>query len=74
VELPLTPVSELFAKVRNLLEKMTTPWTDAEIAAELNISKRQAKDWLQQFVKKGLMERYENPVRYGPKLQRSILE
>ncbi len=74
VELPLTPASEQFVMVRNFLEKMTTPKTDAEVAAALSISKKQAKEWLQEFVEKGLLERYKNPVRYGPKVQRPILE
>ncbi|MGH7496340.1 MAG: DNA-processing protein DprA [bacterium] len=74
VELPLTPASEQFVMVRNFLEKMTTPKTDAEVAAALSISKKQAKEWLQEFVEKGLLERYKNPVRYGPKVQRPIWE
>ena len=31
----LTPADELFAKVRELLEKITTPKTDAEVATDL---------------------------------------
>ena len=61
---PTAPAEELFAKVRALLEKMDTPKTDAEIAAELNVSKSQAKEWLQRLVKEGVLEKVSKPVRY----------
>jgi DNA processing protein len=63
-----------FAKVRELLEKMTVPKTDAEVAADLHVSKSQAKEWLQRLVKEGVIEKHVKPVRYGPKSQRSLLE
>ena len=59
-----TPAEELFAKVRLLLEKMDTPKTDAEVAAELAVSKSQAKEWLQRLVKEGVLEKISKPVRY----------
>jgi DNA processing protein len=59
-----SPAEELFAKVRLLLETMDTPKTDVEVAAELNVSKSQAKDWLQQLVKEGVLEKFSKPVRY----------
>ena len=74
VESPLTPADELFAKVRELLGKMKTPKTDAEVAADLHVSKSQAKEWLQRLVEEGVMEKHTKPVRYGPKSQRSFLE
>jgi predicted ArsR family transcriptional regulator len=74
LESPLTPADERFAKVRELLEKMTTPKTDAEVAADLRVSKSQAKEWLQRLVKEGVLEKHTKPVRYGPKVQRSLLE
>ena len=61
---PTAPAEELFAKVRSLLEKMDTPKTDAEVAAELNVSKGQAKDWLQRLVEEGVLEKVSKPVRY----------
>lgn len=64
VELPLPPGEELFAKVRELLEKMTVPKTDAEIANDLQISKGQAKEWLLRLVEEGVLERLQRPVRY----------
>ena len=59
-----TPAEELFAKVKSLLEKLDTPKTDVEVAAELNISKGQAKEWLQRLVKEGVLEKISKPVRY----------
>ena len=61
-----TPAEELFAKVRSLLENMGTPKTDVEVAAELNVSKSQAKDWLQRLVKEGVLEKFSKPIRYCP--------
>ena len=61
---PIAPAEELFAKVRSLLEKMDTPKTDAEVAAELNVSRGQAKDWLQRLVEEGVLEKVLKPVRY----------
>lgn len=74
VESPVTPADELFAKVRELLGKMKTPKTNAEVAADLHVSKSQAKQWLQRLVQEGVMEEHTKPVRYGPKSQRSLLE
>jgi predicted Rossmann fold nucleotide-binding protein DprA/Smf involved in DNA uptake len=74
VESPLAPADELFAKVRESLGKMKTPKTDAEVAADLHVSKSQAKEWLQRLVKEGVMEKHTKPLRYGPKSQSSLLE
>lgn len=74
VESPLSPADELFAKVRELLVKMKTPKTDAEVAADLQVLKSQAKEWLQRLVKEGVLEKHTRPVRYGLKSQRSLLE
>lgn len=61
---PAAPAEELFEKVRSLLEKLDTPKTDAEVAAELNVSKSQAKECLQRLVKEGVLEKIPKPVRY----------
>lgn len=70
------PVSEeeRFAKARELLGNLTAPKTDAEVAADLQVSKTQAKAWLQRLIQEGVIEKYAKPVRYGPKLQGSLLE
>ena len=69
-----TPADELFAKVRELLGKMRRPITDADVAADLHVSKNQAKECLQRLVKEGVIEKLSKPVRYAPKSQRSLLE
>jgi len=74
IESPLAPADALFAKVRELLGKMKTPKPDAEVAADLGVLKSQAQEWLQRLVKEGVIEKYTNPVRYGPKSQPSLLE
>jgi predicted Rossmann fold nucleotide-binding protein DprA/Smf involved in DNA uptake len=74
VESSLTPADELFAKVRELLGKMQTAKTVAEVAVDLRVSKSQAKEWLQRLTKEGVVEKYIKPVRYGPKSQRSLLK
>lgn len=60
----MSPAEELFEKVRSLLEKLDIPKTDAEVATELNVSKSQAKVWLQRLVKEGVLEKASKPVRY----------
>jgi len=60
----LTPVDELFANARESLKTMTIPKTDAEVATDLQISKSQAKKWLQRLVKEGMLEKLSKPVRY----------
>jgi predicted Rossmann fold nucleotide-binding protein DprA/Smf involved in DNA uptake len=70
----LTPADELFAKVRELLSRIKTPQTDAEVAAELNVSRSQAKEWLQRLVQEGKMKKLGKPVRYRLELQHSLLE
>jgi len=61
---PPTPAEELFAKVKSLLEQMSTPRTGEEVADELNVSKSQAKEWLQRLVKEGVLEKLSKPTRY----------
>jgi hypothetical protein len=64
LESPLTPADELFAKVRELLKKITTPKNDAEVATDLQVSKSQAEEWLQRLVDEGVLEKLSRPVRY----------
>jgi len=59
-----SPAEELFAKVRELLERITDPKTESEIARELCVSKPQAKQWLQRLIKEGRVERLSKPLRY----------
>lgn len=73
VEPPQNPADELFDKVRELLGKIEPPKTEAEVAADLNVSKAQAKKWLQRLVDEGSLEKHAKPVRYGPKAQSLFL-
>lgn len=61
---PVSPAEELFAKVKEILDRMETPKTDAEVAEELNVSKSQAKEWLQRLVSEGVLQKLAKPVRY----------
>lgn len=72
-ESPLAPADDLFAKVRELLEKMTTPKTEAEVATDLEVSKGQAKQWLQRLVKEGVLEKLSKPVRYRTVSSQALL-
>ena len=65
---------ELFTKVRELLGNLETRQTEAQIAAYLNVSKGQAREWLTRLVEEGVMEKHSKPARYGPRSQRSLLE
>lgn len=60
----MTSADELFAKVKELLRGMKTPKTVDEVAADLNISKTQAHEWLRRLVKEGVLKRKQKPVRY----------
>ena len=61
---PLSPADALFATVRSLLETLDRPKTETQVALELNVSKGQAKDWLQRLVVEGVLEKLSKPVRY----------
>ncbi|MGD0661878.1 MAG: DNA-processing protein DprA [Syntrophorhabdales bacterium] len=74
VQPPLTPADELFAKVRQLLDRMRTPLTDAAVASALGVSKSQAAAWLHRLVKEGVLEKLTKPVRYRLKSQSSLFE
>lgn len=64
VTAPATPAEALFAKVRELLERMGTPKNESEVAADLKVSKTQAREWLQRLVEEGVLEKLTKPTRY----------
>jgi predicted Rossmann fold nucleotide-binding protein DprA/Smf involved in DNA uptake len=70
----MCPADVLFATVRDLLRNMQAPKTDAEIAADLNVSKNQIKEWLNRLVEEGLLEKQHKPLRYGVKAQHLLLK
>ncbi len=56
---------ELFGKVREmLLRLLKTPRKDAEVAAELQVTNGQAKEWLQRLIDEGVVEKRTKPVVY----------
>jgi predicted Rossmann fold nucleotide-binding protein DprA/Smf involved in DNA uptake len=73
-ESPSASADELSAKKQELLSKMKRPMTPAEVAAYLPISEKQAKKWLQQLVKKGVLEKHTKPERYVLKSQCSLFK
>jgi predicted Rossmann fold nucleotide-binding protein DprA/Smf involved in DNA uptake len=63
----------LIACVRKILiDVLATPKTEKEISAALQISKSQAKLWLQRLVGEGMIEKRTNPVCYVLK-QKTLL-
>ena len=56
--------TELYAKVRELLQRLPAPCSEAEIATILNVSKNQAKEWLARSVQEGWGEKSGKPIRY----------
>jgi DNA processing protein len=63
-QMAFNPADALFATVRRLLKGLPTAKTDAEIAAELNVSRPQAQEWLTRLVDEGILEKTSRPVRY----------
>ena len=53
------PADELFAKVKDLLDRMDGPRTDARVARELQVTKKQAEVWLRRFADEKLRELFE---------------
>ena len=50
------PADELFAKVTELIDRMDGSRTDARVAEELQVSKKQAEVWLKRFADEKLRE------------------
>lgn len=63
---------ELFSTVRRLIADISAPKTESEIAAELQVSKAQAKQWLSRLVDEGVIEKTTRPVRYRPTPRRPV--
>ena len=54
-----TPADELFAKVRELIERMDGPRTDADVAEELQVLKKQAEVWFGRFAEGKIRELFK---------------
>jgi predicted ArsR family transcriptional regulator len=50
--------------VKEILGRVTTARTIAEVAADIGVTKGQAKNWLQRLAKEGVLEKLSKPVRY----------
>ena len=60
-----SPAKELYQTIRSLIIRMlVNPRKAAEIAVELNVTKRQAEEWLKRLVAEGILEKSGRPVRY----------
>lgn len=60
----MLPADALFTTVEQLLESIDTPTTETDVAAYLQVSKNQAKDWLKRLEQEGKYRRLKRPVRY----------
>ncbi|MCY4470265.1 MAG: hypothetical protein OXC08_16240 [Thiotrichales bacterium] len=54
------PADELFAKVKDLLDRLDGRLTDTRVAGELQVTKKQAEVWLKRFADEKLRELFEN--------------
>jgi predicted Rossmann fold nucleotide-binding protein DprA/Smf involved in DNA uptake len=60
-----TPAEVLFAAVRvAVLQLLSTPMKDAEVATALDVSTAQAKTWLQRLLDEGVLEKQKKPASY----------
>lgn len=67
----------LFAAVRGVIQlllKDMGPMKDADVAAALNVSNAQAKEWLRRLEEDGVLEKLRRPVRYAVALPASLLD
>ena len=60
----MPPGDALFAKAEELLNAIETPLQDADVAEYLQITKRQAQEWLQRLVQEGKYRKQTRPTRY----------
>lgn len=64
----LTPAETLFDAVRESMRRLLeTPMRDAEVAAALDVSRAQARAWLQRLVDEGMLEKRKKPAIYALK-------
>jgi len=60
----LKPADHLFTKVQEIILNLDMPKTETEVAAELQVSKSQAREWLKRLVEQGMLKKKRKPVRY----------
>ena len=62
----LSPAEELYQTIQSLIiHILEKPKKAMEVAVELNVTKRQAEDWLNRLVAEGILEKGGRPVRYA---------
>lgn len=67
----LAPAQLVFAAVREaMLQLLSSPMKDAEIAAALEVSGAQAKAWLQRLVDEGVVDKRKKPAGYVARQKR----
>lgn len=72
-QLGSTPAEQLFAAVRAAIQQiLSAPMKDTEVADALEVSKAQAKAWLQRLVDEGVLEKQKKPAGYIIKQKRLI--
>jgi predicted transcriptional regulator len=60
-----SPADALFDAVQNILSaELSKPLSETEVAELLAVSKAQAKAWLKELLKRGVIEKLAKPVRY----------
>ena len=60
----MPPGDALFAKAEELLNAIETPLQDDDVVKYLQITKRQAQEWLQRLVQEGKYRKQARPTRY----------
>ena len=61
----LDPAEELYRTIRSLITHiLVKPKNTVEVATKLDVTKRQAEDWLKRPVAEGFLERRSRPVSY----------
>lgn len=68
------PSQKLFATVRSLLANLDSPKSEAEVAADLEVTTAQARDWLTRLVQEGVLNRSTRPVRYRSASQKPLFD
>ena len=61
-----SPADDLYQTIESLITRiLVKPQKAVEVATELNVTKRQAEEWLSRLVAEGILEKGGRPVRYA---------
>jgi predicted Rossmann fold nucleotide-binding protein DprA/Smf involved in DNA uptake len=64
----MLPIDELFSVVRKILAREGDYVTDLQVSTQLEVSRSQARQWLDRLVDEGTWEKSKRPARYHRKL------